>query len=555
MYNNIMMMIIIVNMMMMMMMAVSSSSSSSLSATISISQTSISQTDDVFACVAMDFWPSSKCDYGYCPWYNNSIFNIDLNNNLIKNAMLEFNSNVHLRIGGSLGDFVVYDIGNYDTSKYCVYDDFSDPTNETHAGYELFSGCLKMEKWDEINQFAQSVKTDISFGINALMGRGEPGPCPEGTNCRQGNSSSFNDECCTNWTGTWDATNARAFMQYSKDKGYNIYAYEFGNELVGKKGIESHFSVSEYAEGWKAFTTAISDIYNDSSMPLVVVPDTTWMSDWYGEFLDFCKQESLKQPDIVTHHLYSLGAGSNPDVWKNAINATYLDQIDSLGQSVNEVVRSSLPSARIWIGEAGGAYNSGRDNVTNAMFGGFWYLDQLALFALNGHQAYCRQAFVGGFYSLLDNINYQPNPDYYNLLLWSRLMGKQVLRATSSLVSTDGNLRTYAQCTKDRKGSVTVLLINLSNTTTYTIENINIGENNLLLEQREEYIISSPVDLTEPITEVLGTKNILLNKNPLVVIDNKIPELSPVISMEKTIEMQPLTYGFVVFPQAAAAAC
>lgn len=188
------------------------------------------------------------------------------------------------------------------------------------------------------------------------------------------------------------------------------------------------------------------------------------------------------------------------------------------------------------------------------MFGGVWFLDQLALFAVNGHHAYCRQALVGGFYSLLDTSNYHPNPDYYNLLLWSKLMGTEVLKA-SSLDSTDGQLRTYAHCTKNRKGSVTVLLINLSNTTSYTIENINIGENNLLHESREEYIISSPVDSTEPITNVLGTKNILLNKKPLIVIDNKIPMLSPAYSMQKIIEIQPLTYGFIIFPRAAAAAC
>ena len=39
------------------------------------------------------------------------------------------------------------------------------------------------------------------------------------------------------------------------------------------------------------------------------------------------------------------------------------------------------PSSSIWIGEGGGAYNSGRDNVTNSFNSGFWYLDQMAIFA------------------------------------------------------------------------------------------------------------------------------------------------------------------------------
>jgi len=227
---------------------------------------------------------------------------------MILNSMLEFEGNFHLRIGGSLGDFVIYDIGDYDKSKYCIYSDFSEPTNETHAGYELFSGCLRMNKWDEINQFAKNIKTDITFGINALYGRVTPGPCPEGTNCRQGNSSTFNDQCCTNWSSTWESSNAQNFMKYTKDKGYNIYAYEFGNELVGSKGIEAHFSATEYYVDWKTFIELIDSIYTESeNKPMTVIPDNTFMSDWYSEFLELCKNEGFKLPDIITHHLYSLG--------------------------------------------------------------------------------------------------------------------------------------------------------------------------------------------------------------------------------------------------------
>ncbi len=49
----------------------------------------------------------------------------------------------------------------------------------------------------------------------------------------------------------------------------------------------------------------------------------------------------------------------------------------------------------------GGAYNSGRENVTNSFWSGFWYLDQLASFARTGHGAYCRQTLMGGHYGLL----------------------------------------------------------------------------------------------------------------------------------------------------------
>ena len=99
------------------------------------------------------------------------------------------------------------------------------------------------------------------------------------------------------------------FMKYTKERGYNIYAYEFGNELVGSKGIESHFSASDYFADWKNFIELIDNIYRGSEdeKPLTVMPDNTFMDDWYSDFLELCKNEQFKSPDIVTHHLYSLG--------------------------------------------------------------------------------------------------------------------------------------------------------------------------------------------------------------------------------------------------------
>jgi len=38
-------------------------------------------------------------------------------------------------------------------------------------------------------------------------------------------------------------------------------------------------------------------------------------------------------------------------------------------------------SARLWVGEAGGAYNSGAPNVTDGFVSAFWYLDNMALLA------------------------------------------------------------------------------------------------------------------------------------------------------------------------------
>jgi heparanase len=192
---------------------------------------------------------------------------------------------------------------------------------------------LELSRWDDLNAFAVRNNLAVLFGVNALYGRNLPGPCPEGTNCRFKDAGTSYDPCCTNWTGYWDSSNFESLLRYSADKGYSFYALEFGNELVGSKGIESHISVEDYVHDWTRFVGLIAEVYGSNETltpPKIVVPDTTWMSDWFGEFLTaICSgTDTSLVPDIVTHHLYSLGSGQDTAaVSQKSLNATYLDQI------------------------------------------------------------------------------------------------------------------------------------------------------------------------------------------------------------------------------------
>jgi hypothetical protein len=56
----------------------------------------------------------------------------------------------------------------------------------------------------------------------------------------------------------------------------------------------------------------------------------------------------------------------------NILNPTYLD--NELGHfgAVQEILRTTAPWASAWVGEAGGAYNSGHHLVTDAFIMSFW---------------------------------------------------------------------------------------------------------------------------------------------------------------------------------------
>lgn len=54
----------------------------------------------------------------------------------------------------------------------------------------------------------------MTFGLNALIGRQK--------------TESTNDNL---WVGDWDGQNARDFMAYTINKGYNIDSWELGTKI------------------------------------------------------------------------------------------------------------------------------------------------------------------------------------------------------------------------------------------------------------------------------------------------------------------------------------
>ena len=90
------------------------------------------------------------------------------------------------------------------------------------------------------------------------------------------------------------------------------------------------------------------------------------------------------------------------------------------------------------MGETGGAYGSGKNEVTNRFISAFWYLDWLGTFALHKYSSFCRQTLIGGNYGLLQNENgkYLLNPDYFPAQLFSHVMHGKVLKLKNNQDNT-----------------------------------------------------------------------------------------------------------------------
>ncbi|XP_020590057.1 heparanase-like protein 2 isoform X2 [Phalaenopsis equestris] len=484
--------------------------------------------DDSFVCATLDWWPHEKCNYNQCPWGNASVLNLDLNHSYLSKSIQAF-SPLRIRVGGSLEDQVVYGVGSLESS--------CDPFTYVSGGLFGFSeGCLSTERWDELNHLFQKTGAIVTFGLNALYGR------------HQGRKGL--------WQGPWNSSNALDFMEYTVSKGYPVDSWEFGNELSGN-GVSARVGARQYAKDLIVLKAIIDELYDKyRSKPLIVAPGGFFDNQqWYADLLEVSGAGVL---NAMSHHVYNLGAGNDPHIVSRIMDPNYLSRFADTFRNVELTIQKHGPWSSAWVGEAGGAYNSGSRLVSNTFLNSFWYLDQLGMAATYNTKVYCRQTLIGGNYGLLDLETFIPNPDYYSALLWHRLMGKGVLSVD---IGGSPYLRAYAHCRKQKPG-ISMLLINLSKSTGFVV---TVRSDQKVLEQTVSQIKNEVSDGSERREEyhLSGkdgdylSRTVLLNGNPLQLTeDGEIPELIPVLNaVNHPLSIAPLSIAFVVFPSFEADSC
>lgn len=514
-------------------------------ATISIDGTiAVAVIDDNFICATLDWWPHDKCNYNQCPWGYSSVTNLDLSHPLLAKAIQAFR-NLRIRIGGSLQDQVLYDAESLKAPCH--------PFRKMKGGLFGFSkGCLHMNRWDELNHLFSRSGAIVTFGLNALYGRHQ---------IRKGV-----------WGGAWDSSNAYDFMNYTVLKGYKIDSWEYGNELSGS-GVSASVSAELYGKDLIKLKDVVNNLYKNSDLkPSLIAPGGFFDKQWYAKLLQVTGSGIV---NFVTHHIYNLGAGMDPNLVNKILDPHYLSKVSETFSNLSQTIQQNGPWASAWVGESGGAYNSGGRHVSDTFVNSFWYLDQLGMASRYNTKVYCRQTLVGGHYGLLNTTTLVPNPDYYSALLWHRLMGKVVVAVGSN---ASPFLRSYAHCSKGRAG-ITLLLINLSNQTDFiisvqnsmdmrlTVEENTSGENSFVrgLKRSVSWVGSRASD--EPMYREeyhltakdgnLRSRTMVLNGIPLELTeDENIPNMDPVrLDVNSPLYINPLSISFIVFPNFDAPAC
>jgi heparanase len=420
----------------------------------------------------------------------------------------------YLRLGGSESDKVYYDLraGSQDHPS-------------VPPGYQ---SVLPRAQWDAACAFARRNDLRLVFTLNA-------GPTAR------------------DHAGRWTGANAGELLAYTAKQNYEVSAWELGNEVnvfFAVLGPRSQISVEQYGHDLKVARALIARHtpgvrlagQGSAFWPVVGEP----LSFYFG-FLPAYLRKAGKLLDLITWHYYPQQSRRAPMATRRAhpsrlLDPRTLDEAAHWAAQINAWRDEYAAGTPIWLGETGNAQSGGEPGISDAYLGGLWWLDQLGLVARYGHRVMVRQTLAGMNYGLLDDQDLHPRPDYWNSLLWKRLMGPQVLDVALSGPGAD-RLRLYAHtAANDCPGAVSLLALNLDPRRGRILTFPDLAG-----RPYESYEISTP--------DILGT-TLLLNREPLHLLgDGSVPQLVGIDHAPAGSPVQrlgPLSYAFLRFlPQVA----
>ena len=420
----------------------------------------------------------------------------------------------YLRIGGTAADRLYYDLS-------------AAPVATPPEGYEE---VLTADIWDGIADFARELDLEIFFTLNA------------GTGPRDADN-------------VWTADNARALLEYSATNQVPVAVWELGNEVNAYPLLLGlYLTGADFAADAHVARALVDDTQVDGLLAApssAFWPEVGEIREIYADFLEAGGGAAL---DLITWHYYPQQSVRCPLATRRAEPGLMLlpDNLDELATWIGEVTAARdefAPTLPIWLGETGNAQCGGEPEISDAFEGGFWWLDQLGQLARAGQPVAVRQTLSGSNYGLIDEVDLSPNPDYFTSLLWRRLMGTRVLAV--EVGGGDQLLRAYAHCARASApgfaaGAVSVVLINLDgkNAADVDINGLGVGAAQLYQLTAAE----------------LSARTMSLNGSELVVAaDGAPPELAAeiidVAGGRSRVRVAPLSYAFVVLPEAAAAVC
>ncbi|CAG5077150.1 Oidioi.mRNA.OKI2018_I69.PAR.g8640.t1.cds [Oikopleura dioica] len=469
--------------------------------------------DHPFVCFTLDWWPDTKVSFGNASWIGTGLNQLDFQQpRLIQAARTLASTHDYglLRIGGTLQDSIIYDFNS--SNRHCDPYPFQ-PEASSRTGFT--QECFSPLRRRELGEFLDKANLKLIFGLNALEGR-------------------YDD-----FSKPWDSKKAKLLLEEFEETkmAERLFGLELGNEIYGRYSHNVNISAKSAAKDFTKLREIMDETLKKKEVKLLGY-DTALDFKWLVEF--FSNLTSLStELDAFTWHQYPLGPGADPNLAEKIMDPKFFgkfsSRLDKLKQQRS--LWKNHQNVPLWMGETGGAYNSGRNEVTNRFISSFWYLDLLGLFAEKKHKAFCRQTLIGGNYGLLQMLpdkkeKVKVNPDFWAGFLFASLMKEKVLEISCA--------NEFFKCfATQQRHSLTILLINFSDQEQKEFLSDEIYSH---FCSRKSLIVSS---------SALDSKDVYINGKLARLPEDydQISTLEEYFAYEKNqeeIDMPPHSYGFFV---------
>tara|TARA_B110000208_G_scaffold108543_1_gene134459 strand:+ start:124 stop:2034 length:1911 start_codon:yes stop_codon:yes gene_type:complete len=502
-----------------------------------------------FVSYTLDWWePTEGCrPEGWGP--NANVLELNFESEKLI-ALTKALGPAYLRIGGSLDKFVKYDVPG---AEGVCNSSSSDVDEEYH------SSCLNATRWNQLHAFTTAVDAKLVFGLSY----------PRSSD------------------GTWNSSQAEALFRYSKAQGYDattsMYGFELGEELTSFKLGSKDFE--QYTQGYRSCAALLTKVFGAkgstaSPRPMLMgpCPGMSWpqLATWFPAFLN----GTAGALDIAVYHSYNQivpePAGKRVLFCNTTVPSGNLSTQRSSspggtgwqGAAMAKFAKKSGDSADVplWLGEFGPHNGGGGGVYASSWVSSFGYFSTLGTLAALNHSVLARQTLVGGNYELLrcssgragggapedgKGCDFEPHPDYYIALLWKRLMGRAVLRTAAS--TSHPHLELHAHCTAGTtNGSITLGYANMDQSISFELAVHSFKQGTSLGVSQNEFHLTAA-----NAAQGMDARVLSLNGGPPLVVGTgtALPNLSPRDAHAGPVVAAPYSIGFVIYPDARAAAC
>lgn len=396
---------------------------------------------------------------------------------------------------------------------------------------EGYLNTLTKEQWTGVLDFVKAVGAKLMVSVSAcpgVYGANQP-PVPP-----------------------WTPHEAEKLFKFSADYGVPINGSEFVNEpnMMSETGFPNGYTPVDFARDQKIFYDWLKKNYPDC---LYIGPCSVGSEGTIGRTEDggkkggggveaifkSCTTDELMGSDpcpldVFSYHYYNglseRLAGAMPEghwLAGEANGEAYLDVAAGNARAYAPLRDKYCPGGEMWVtesGDAGGGGNTWASTYLDVLR----TLNEAGSFSAITDGVIFHNTLAASDYAYLDRDTHDPRPNYFAVLLWTRLMGPAVYDSGEPVRM---GAHVFAHSRKDGKPGVVYLVINNSETETTTAE---------LPVDAQRYTLAGKDGNKRAAVMTLNGKDLILGEG------NALPALEPVAQPAGEVELAPMTCTFFV---------